>query len=214
LGAGWTFTSCGTGGVLVTGLAAYPNNPWQFRPHDEGRYADARDQGFDDPWGPAADVYFRRRFREAVLEHPDAALQIIGLRTLEGLAAPHDWGLKPMGEDVRGSEIRKSGAILNRLDTIVTSLWPRIVSALVVMVGNIGCLVAFVRERRRRPLVHLILVAPAYALLVHVFSHMMPDFLLPGLYGQLFGLIYLLLRGWREPQGLASRSVETAPVAA
>lgn len=207
LGAGWNFTSCGTGGVFINGLSAYPNNPWGFRPHDEGRWADVLEQGIDDPWGPEGDAYFRRRFRQAIVEHPGFVVRILTQRTLEGLVAPHDWGLNPMGKSIRGSELRTSGTILSNLGDIVVSLWPRAISGLVVVVGNIGCAFAFLRERHRNPLVYVVLAAPVYALLVHVMSHMMPMYLLPGVYAQLFGLVYLLSRGWRVPQSQVSPAV-------
>ena len=191
----WIFTSCGAGCTLVTGLGTYPN-PWGFGPSDIDRGREARAQGLKTPFCPEADLYFRKVFAEAVKEHPLAYAKIVAKRIPQAVATPYSWGLKRKGK-ISFTELRTGGKILEKLPYIVRTFGARLSMAVLSFISLICSIAMFLRERKRHVLIVFPLLVPGYAALSHLFTHMAPYYLLPGVFGFLIGLAYVLSRGWR-----------------
>ena len=100
----WNLTCTTFGGTAINGLAMYPN-PWGFQAGDENRAKEAAAHGIDDPFGPAGDVYFRGVLARVISEHPLAYAKIVARRLVEGVTAPHEWGLQPVGREKSLSSI-------------------------------------------------------------------------------------------------------------
>jgi 4-amino-4-deoxy-L-arabinose transferase-like glycosyltransferase len=95
----WTYYKTGTplvstsntGGGLYQALGQDVDNPWGVSLDDGWMATVANRAGFNNAWTPAASVYFRRLFIEAVREHPmDYVRLVIMHRLPNALAVPYD----------------------------------------------------------------------------------------------------------------------------
>ncbi len=206
----WVFGGSNTGGTLVTGLGDYPN-PWGFGPRDQDRWREASDAGLVDPFDFDSDLHFQMVFRQAIAEHPGAYLRIVLSRFGETLAEPLDSGLAPPADAPHGSAIRSGGAA--NLIAAAKAHWARGLAALAVLASNLGWAILAWREWRKRPLILIPLMVAVYASISHVFTFLLPNFLMPGVFAQIIGLAYLLARGWRENAAIGPAAAEqrTAP---
>jgi len=193
----WIFTSCGAGCTLITGLGAF-QNPWGFGPSDLDRGREAAEQGFKTAFSPEADVYFRKVFFRAVREHPWAYVKIVARRAVQPIAAPYGMGLKLQARTRSFSSLRSQGTITENLGYLIKAFWPRLTMAAVSLVSLVCMIFMVFRERRRRGLIWFMVLVPVYAASSHMFSHMAPYYLLPGVFAQLTGLAYVLTGGWRS----------------
>lgn len=194
----WVFTSSSVGCTLVTGLGTYPN-PWGLGPSDVDRGREAAAQGYATAFGPEADPYFRKVFWDCVKSHPRALVPILARRALEALLPPHSWGLARTGSQPF-SEIRRQGRIFDSAGYMVRTYWSQGLSAGLMGLGWIGCAGLLLRERKAHPLIVLPLLAPVYAALSHLPTHMAGYYVLPGAFAQWMGLAWLagrLAGRWR-----------------
>ena len=195
----WVFTSSSAGVTLVTGLGAYPN-PWGIGGTDEDRMREAAEQGFERWTDPKADAYFRREFTEAVKQNPGAYLKILARRLVTPVAVPYDWGRRPPKDTISYTKLRRSGNVFSNIRAVFKRVWLRLISAGVMFVSLVGCLVMLWKEWRTHPLILFPILVPVYAAASHVFTYMAPYYLWPGAFAQLIGLGYLLCKGWRRAE--------------
>jgi hypothetical protein len=187
----WIFTSSGAGCTLVTGLGTYPN-PWGFGPSDGSRHSEAVNAGFRDAFDVKADPFFRKMFSEAVSEHPAAFLEILARRLIQPLAPPYSWGIK-RESGVSYTKFRFNGiSLLSNWKLILKNYATDIISAVLMLLGNAGMLLLFLKEKNNKALRWIPVLAYSYAVLSHVFTHMAPYYILPGVFAQLIGLAFLI----------------------
>ncbi len=192
----WIFTSSSAGVTLVTGLGAYPN-PWDIGGTDRDRMREAEAQGFKRWSDPRADAYFRKKFLDAVKQHPDAYVKILCRRSIMPIAVPLDWGIAPPEDSVSYTKLRRSGRVLSSLGAVVKRVWSRLLSSGFMFVALIGWVFLCWREWRRHPLIVFLLLVPVYMAASHVLTYMAPYYLWPGTFAQLLGAGYLLSGEWR-----------------
>jgi hypothetical protein len=202
------FTSAAPAFVLYTGLGA-SSNPWGIIGTDQERWRELKEAGINDDLTAEANQLYYRKFRDAVLEHPGAYLGIVARRTVEAVAAAHDWGFRRPEGAPKGSDLRRTGDF-SHVSAILAAHWHKMVSAVISLMGTIGCVVMYLCERRRRPLLALLLALPLYAVASHILTAVMPAYMLPAAPIQLVGLIYLVTGAWRAaPTSLTA--LPTAP---
>jgi hypothetical protein len=187
----WIFTSSGAGCTLVTGLGTYPN-PWGFGPSDADRLDEAVKAGYRDAFDVKADPFFRQMFSEAVAEHPSAFLGILARRLIQPLAPPYSWGIQ-REEGASFTAFRSKGiSLLSAWTLILRNYWTDMASAILMLLGNAGMIMLFIREKENKILRWVPVLAYAYAVFSHVFTHMAPYYVLPAVFAQLLGLVYLI----------------------
>ena len=193
-------TSTSVGATLVSGLGAVPN-PWGFGPSDVDRAKEAAQRGIPTPFNAEADAYFRGVFWDAVKKHPGTYLKQLLRRSWMPLAPPHDWGLVSKFKARPFHELRRQGAIFANLIDLAVAHWPRIISGALMLIGHIGLVLMYLRERKARPVIITLFLVWAYAAFSHIFTLMVPFYLLPAAFVPLIGLAYLCsgrLRGvWK-----------------
>jgi hypothetical protein len=192
----WIFTSSAVGSTLISGLGAHPN-PWGFGPSDNDRAIDAAKHGISNPLGPVADAYFRKVFVESVKERPWAYAKIIAQRTPHIIATPYTCGFKRTGK-IAYSELQSQGKIFSNIGYMVKTFWDRILMAIISFVSLVCTIEMFLCERTRYKLIIFPILVPVYSALSHLFTIMEPEYLLPGVFGQLIGLAYVMSHGWRD----------------
>jgi 4-amino-4-deoxy-L-arabinose transferase-like glycosyltransferase len=202
----WIFSSTSAGGTMINGLGTF-RNPWGFGPLDENRGEQAAAVGLSSAWSPEADEYFRSLFLRSIREHPVGWVTSMLYRLPVAVATPYDIGVRNTAKTQTYSGARKPGE--DRIDFIkrdpgyfLRAYWDRWVPAGVTLL-SLACVVIMAFVERRAGLVVLILSPHIYSIVTHLMlSHMQPYFLLPSMFCWLFGVGYVLARGWRESGGI------------
>lgn len=69
-----SFTASNGGAVMYISLGQLPNNKWNIQPFDSTSYGEASRAGYDSPYSPKADKFFKEKFKKAVADYPDEFL--------------------------------------------------------------------------------------------------------------------------------------------
>ena len=185
------FTSTSTGCVLIVGLGTHPN-PWGFGRSDLDRHTEAKAAGYLNGFDPAADKFFQEKFINAVKSDPLAFTKIVLLRIPMAIAPPYNLGLQIPQESF--GKIRAKGEISNNITTLLKSYWPEALCSLSAFLGLVGVFYMY-RKIDDRTKLWLILILPySYVVLVHLFTHMAPYYLLPAISSQIIGLGFIISR--------------------
>jgi hypothetical protein len=202
----WIFTSTSVGGTLITGLGEH-KNPWGFGPLDRNRGEQAAAQGIPSAWTSEADLYFRDLFIKSIKENPLAFFKAIAYRIPFAIVTPYDWGYdNPYRLQLKNSDQKRHiNSVLNsRLQVlksrpfyIVAAYWDRFIICWFSLCCFICIGILFVKEWYRKGFILFLICPHLYAIFSHLVTHMSPRFILPSMYCWIFGLGYVLARGWQ-----------------
>ncbi|MBI5611059.1 MAG: glycosyltransferase family 39 protein [Deltaproteobacteria bacterium] len=179
----WIFTSTSVGATLVSGLGAF-SNPWGFGYTDGDRKREVQAAGIASQWSSEADLFFRKRFAQAVAEHPGAVAVTVVKRLPLALAPPQTLGWANPWKTSTFTQDRAAGA--DRYQVLLRDPLRVLASygdVLFVGLLNLGALLLWAvmawRQPDLRPLLPLLTMPHAYGIASHLVVHFEPRYVLP-----------------------------------
>ena len=89
VGGHFSVTSSGAGGSMYESLGEVPNNPWGVQLSDEWLTKDAIRRGFvNGAWTPRADEFYRRAWRQSIMQHPVTFARLVMLHRVPMALVP------------------------------------------------------------------------------------------------------------------------------
>lgn len=192
----WTFTSSAVGSTLVEGLGRF-NNPWGIGYSDDWLTREASAHGFKSAWTLEADNYFSKIFAKDVAEHPLAYVGTIVKGVPLVVAPAHLFGfVNPLKTKTftqqRTSGIDRYQALLREPLYIVSAYWDALIFAVLSFTFLVCSMYMLFAERRRLPVVALLMAPHVYGLLTHLISDPEPRYVLPSMFCLMIGFGYCL----------------------
>jgi 4-amino-4-deoxy-L-arabinose transferase-like glycosyltransferase len=149
--------------VLVEGLGEQPDNPWGIECSDKAMNLEAVAEGFANAMTPEANVYFKRKYREAIEEQPNFFLTA-ALRRI------------PLALTSKNMEMLGPQFMRKTPDALLAYASARVGAPAILALAILGTLLTLIRRSRLFWRTLGLWVPAAFAIGTHIFTHWEPRY--------------------------------------